>query len=131
MIRYLFVLLFLGGCYHTPTCQPMIGEYKMVYTPVEGNCVAIEDRHISFPPTYRNEDCFTDWSDDYDNCVAVLKYGCPYPEELGSWEWTGVLYNTRWSDTAEGEFTARWFDMKGVVKETCKYTVKMERNKNG
>lgn len=124
----LLVSIILSGCYHTPTCQPMIGQYTMVYTQTEGdNCADIETRTVFFPPTYRQEDCYTEWSDDYDNCTAVLRYGCPYPDDLGSWEWVGSITNTRWSDTAEGEFTARWFDMQGVVKDTCKYTVKMER----
>jgi len=117
----------LDGCYYTPDCQPMIGRYKMVYTLIEGNCVTIEDRTISFPPKYRGEDCFSEWSDNYQECVAVIHYGCPYPGDLGSWEWSGVFTNTQWSDTADGEFTARWFDLQGVVKEICKYTVRLER----
>ena len=131
MTKYILFVLLLSACDRAPNCWGLVGEYKLVYTRLSGNCIDIPNVGTFLPAHYfpkpYDTNCTNEWKNPNDQCIAVLKYGCDYPEDLGRWEWSIVFQYDTYAENVTGDATARWFDVQGVLKETCTYSIEGER----
>lgn len=127
----MMIVLLIQGCYSAPNCWGLVGKFKLTYTKLSGNCVDIPVVGTFLPAHYFEKpgeyNCFNVWDNPNDECLAILKYGCTYPEDIGRWEWTLVFNYDTYAEHVTAEATAKWFDVQGVLKEICEYSIEGER----